>query len=169
MTPLARTLFPVLLLAQVAVGQAPDLKWPDTTSETRPWTRWWWMGSAVDSTNLTAELETLAAAGFGGVEVTSIYGVHGYENASVPYLSDRWIKLLLHAATEARRLGLGLDMPPGSGWRLGGPGVRLDDAVASLHIEVDTALGTYVATVRGKRPRSILARRGAALSGRLWR
>jgi hypothetical protein len=106
------------------------------------------MGSAVDSTNLTAELDALAAAGFGGVEVTSIYGVDGYENAFVPYLSDRWIKLLIHAGTEARRLGLGLDMPPGSGWRLGGPGVRLEDAVASLHIDVDTARGTYVATVR---------------------
>jgi len=43
---------------------------------------------------------------------------------------------------------MGLDMPPGSGWRLGGPGVRLEDAVASLRIEVDTARGTYVATVR---------------------
>jgi hypothetical protein len=148
MTPLARALFPVLLLTQAAVGQSADLDWPRVTQQSKPWTRWWWMGSAVDSTNLTAELETLAAAGFGGVEVTSIYGVHGYENAFVPYLSDRWIKLSLHAATEARRLGLGLDMPPGSGWRLGGPSVRLEDAVASLRIEVDSARGTYVATVR---------------------
>src|SRR5439155_312264 len=106
------------------------------------------MGSAVDSENLTAELKTLAAAGIGGVEVTSIYGVHGYERAFVPYLSDPWIELLLHAAAEARRLGLGLDMPPGSGWRLGGPGVRLEDAVASLRIDVDTVRGTYAANVR---------------------
>ena len=143
-----RALLPLFLLAQVAVGQSANLAWPATTSEAKPWTRWWWMGSSVDSANLTAELETLAAAGIGGVEVTSIYGVYGYEHASVPYLSDRWIKLLLHAATEARRLGLGLDMPPGSGWRLGGPGVRLEDAVASLRIAIDTARGTYVATVR---------------------
>src|SRR5438309_1237616 len=106
MLPLWRALLPLLLLAQVAVGQSADLRWPETTSETKPWTRWWWMGSAVDSANLTAELETLAAGGFGGVEVTSIYGVRGYERAFVPYLSDRWIELLLHAAAEARRLGL---------------------------------------------------------------
>src|SRR5437667_1934732 len=141
-------LLPLLLLARVALGQSADLRWPETTSEAKPWTRWWWMGSAVDSENLTAELKTLAAAGIGGVEVTSIYGVHGYERAFVPYLSDPWIELLLHAAAEARRLGLGLDMPPGSGWRLGGPGVRLEDAVASLRIEVDAARGTYVATIR---------------------
>src|SRR5438034_790635 len=141
-------LLPLLLLARVALGQSADLRWPETTSEAKPWTRWWWMGSAVDSENLTAELKTLAAAGIGGVEVTSIYGVHGYERAFVPYLSDPWIELLLHAAAEARRLGLGLDMPPGSGWRLGGPGVRLEDAVASLRIDVDTVRGTYAANVR---------------------
>jgi glycosyl hydrolase family 106( putative alpha-L-rhamnosidase) len=141
-------LLPALLLARVALGQAPDLAWPETTPEAKPWTRWWWMGSAVDRANLTAELEALAAAGIGGVEVTSIYGVRGYEHAFVPYLSDRWIDLLLHAAAEARRLGMGLDTPPGSGWRLGGPSVRLEDAVASLRIEVDTVRGAYVARVR---------------------
>jgi glycosyl hydrolase family 106( putative alpha-L-rhamnosidase) len=144
----SRVLLPALLLARVALGQAADLAWPETTPEAKPWTRWWWMGSAVDRENLTAELETLAAAGIGGVEVTSIYGVRGYEHAFVPYLSDRWIDLLLHAAAEARRRGMGLDMPPGSGWRLGGPSVRLEDAVASLRIEVDTVRGAYVATVR---------------------
>src|SRR5438046_8895834 len=105
-------LLPLLLLARVALGQSADLRWPETTSEAKPWTRWWWMGSSVDSANLTAELETLAAAGIGGVEVTSIYGVHGYEHAFVPYLSDRWIQLLLHAAPQAPRLGRGLDIQP---------------------------------------------------------
>src|SRR5207237_823411 len=89
-----------------------------------------------------------SAAGFGGVEVTSIYGVRGYEHAFVPYLSDRWLDLLLHAAAEARRLGMGLDMPPGSGWRLGGPSVPREDASASLHIEADTVRGVYVADAR---------------------
>src|SRR5437660_662333 len=148
MLPLWRALLTLLLLAQVAVGQSADLRWPETTSETKPWTRWWWMGSAVDSANLADWLGRLADGGVGGVEVRSICGVRGYERAFVPYLSDRWIELLLHAAAEARRLGLGLDMPPGSGWRLGGPGVRLEDAVASLRIDVDTVRGTYVANVR---------------------
>src|SRR5438093_1434485 len=53
-------LLPLLLLARVALGQSADLRWPETTSEAKPWTRWWWMGSAVDSENLTAELKTLA-------------------------------------------------------------------------------------------------------------
>lgn len=143
-----RALLLLLLLARVAVGQSADPRWPETTQQSKPWTRWWWMGSAVDSANVTAELESLAAAGFGGVEVTSIYGVRGYEHAVVPYLSDRWIDLLRHAAAEARRLGMGLDMPPGSGWRLGGPGVPPEDAGASLSIEADAVRGGYVAETR---------------------
>jgi hypothetical protein len=145
-------LLPALFLAQATVGQPAALDWPRLTRESRPWTRWWWMGSAVDRENLTAELETLAAAGFGGVEVTSIYGARGYERAFVPYLSDRWIELLLHAAAEARRLGMGLDMPPGSGWRLGGPGVPLEDAGVSLRIEADTVLLRLSGDGKVKRP-----------------
>lgn len=128
----------LLLPGQAVVGQSALLDWPRATQESKPWTRWWWMGSAVDSANLTRELEALAAAGLGGVEVTSIYGVRGSDHAPVPYLSDRWIQLLLHAAGEARRMGMGLDMPPGSGWRMGGPGVPLEDAGVNLRIEADT-------------------------------
>ncbi|MGH7575204.1 MAG: glycosyl hydrolase, partial [Longimicrobiales bacterium] len=122
-------------------AQTADGFWPEVTRESRPWTRWWWLGSAVDSAGITAGLEALAAAGFGGVEVTSIYGVDGHERAFIPYLSERWIGMLLHAATETERLGMGIDMPPGSGWRSGGPSVRAEHANASLHASVDTLSG----------------------------
>ena len=49
-------------------------EWPSVSNVTRPWTRWWWHGSAVNEKDLTANLEELKDAGFGGVEITSIYG-----------------------------------------------------------------------------------------------
>ena len=53
--------------------------------EARPATRWWWLGSAVDATNLTYNLEEYAKAGLGGVEITPIYGVQGNDkNTSLP-------------------------------------------------------------------------------------
>ncbi|HEX6924173.1 MAG TPA: glycosyl hydrolase, partial [Longimicrobiaceae bacterium] len=124
-------LLPVQLHAQ--------LEWPEITREAKPWTRWWWLGSAVDSANLTRELEELARVGFGGVEVTSIYGIKGQEDRHIPYFSDRWIAMLGHAAAEANRLGMGLDMPPGSGWKMGGPEVPLELASRSLRFVADTA------------------------------
>ena len=32
-------------------------EWPAVRPEARPATRWWWLGSAVDATNLTYNLE----------------------------------------------------------------------------------------------------------------
>ncbi len=106
--------------------------WPEIRNEQKPWTRWWWLGSAVDEANLTRELEEFRAAGFGGVEITPIYGIIGQEARHVEYLSDRWLALARHVCSEARRLGLGVDIVPGSGWRMGGPGVPPDQRAVRL-------------------------------------
>jgi len=82
-------------------------------------TRWWWLGSAVDTAGLTAQIAELNAAGFGGVEVTVIYGAKGADSAYIPYLSPKWVEMIAHTATEAHRHGMGLDLPQGSGWRTG--------------------------------------------------
>ena len=37
-------------------------EWPAVRPEARPATRWWWLGSAVDATNLTYNLEEYAKA-----------------------------------------------------------------------------------------------------------
>jgi hypothetical protein len=124
--------------AQPTGHRTAPLAWPAVTRDAKPWTRWWWLGSAVDSTSLTAQLEELSTAGFGGVEITPIYGVRGADSAEVPYLSRRWVALLAHAASEAHRLGMAVDMPPGSGWRMGGPFVPPSDANTSLRVKVDT-------------------------------
>ena len=106
--------------------------WPDVTNETKPWTRWWWHGSAVTRAELTRELETLQAAGIGGVEITPIYGVRGDEKRFIPFLSDEWVAMLEHTLREAQRLGLGVDMATGTGWPFGGPWVGDDAAPRTL-------------------------------------
>jgi hypothetical protein len=80
---------------QAATGAA--LAWPEMTPATRPGTRWWWHGSAVDKVNLAHVLEAYRAAGLGGVEITCIYGVQGEQRRDIPYLSDRWLDMVAHA------------------------------------------------------------------------
>lgn len=59
---------------------------------------------------------------FRGVEITPIYGVQGNENRNIPNLSPAWQEMLRHTVSEAKGLGMEVDLPLGSG---GGSGESL--------------------------------------------
>ena len=109
--------------------------WPEITETMKPWTRWWWMGDAVDRENISRLLEAFAEAGMGGVEITPIYGVRGYEDQFLQHLSEPWLEMLMHTLDEGGRLGLGVDMILGTGWPYGGPQVEAEYAAGKLYIQ----------------------------------
>jgi hypothetical protein len=127
--------------AQGTPARGATRDWPSVTSEMKPWTRWWWQGSAVEPASLTRQLEALGRAGLGGVEITPIYGVRGTEERFIPFLSSEWIRVLDHALAEAARLELGVDMATGTGWPFGGPWVDDEIAPRSLAHRVWTVTG----------------------------
>jgi hypothetical protein len=133
-----RPVLPLLLLALVLPLSATAAN----LNTAKPWTRWWWPGSAVDEAGLTRQLEAFAAAGLGGVEITPIYGVRGAEARNVAYLSPRWMELLEHTGREAKRLGLGVDMATGTGWPFGGPWVAPEDGSQKLVLTDGHLAGT---------------------------
>ncbi|MBN1457006.1 MAG: hypothetical protein JW912_04050 [Sedimentisphaerales bacterium] len=108
------------------------LNWSRPTMENRPWTRWWWQGSAVDKENLTYLLSQYQQAGIGGVEICPIYGVKGYEDKFLDFLSPEWMNMLEHTLKEGKRLGIGIDMTTGTGWPFGGPMVDKNTASSSV-------------------------------------
>ena len=108
------------------------LDWPPITSQNKPWTRWWWHGNIVNKKDLTAEMEKYQKAGLGGLEITPIYGIKGYEDQFIEYLSPKWMQMFLHTLKEAERIGLGIDMATGTGWPFGGPWVGDKDACKNL-------------------------------------
>jgi len=128
-----------------------DLAWPAITRDAKPWTRWWWLGSAVDKPNLTRELEAIAAAGFGGVEITPIYGAKGYEDRFIPFLSPKYLEILTHVGAEAKRLGLGVDMATGTGWPFGGAQVNAHDAELKLAFDRDGRIAPVPTNFKVKR------------------
>ena len=111
------------------------LSWPDMTASSRPWTRWWWPGSAVDRENLTNLLAAYRDAGLGGVEITPIYGVKGSEDQNIAYMSETWLAMLQHTLDTAEQLGLGVDLATTTGWPIGGPMVPDDDAEDRLVLD----------------------------------
>lgn len=140
-------LSPLLMIFAGLTLTASATTTPETT---KPWTRWWWPGSAVDEAGLTRQLEQFAAAGLGGVEITPIYGVRGAESRHVAYLSPRWLELLAHTGREAKRLGLGVDMATGTGWPFGGPWVAPEDGSQKL-VLTDGRLGGEPTNMKVKR------------------
>lgn len=119
-----------LLCFSVVAQEA--LTWPEATVTSKPWTRWWWLGSAVDEASISQQLEQFSRAGMGGVEICPIYGVNGFEDREKNFLSPEWMALLGHTGREAKRLGMGLDMTTGTGWPYGGPWVKAEDSLMSI-------------------------------------
>jgi hypothetical protein len=109
--------------------ESPDpLAWPATVSQSGPWARWWWLGSAVDKPNLTRLMEQYKAAGISGLEVCPIYGAKGFEDRYLDFLSPAWMRMLKHTTDEGQRLNVGVDLTTGTGWPFGGPFVHEADA-----------------------------------------
>ena len=106
------------------------------TQESKPYTRWWWLGSAVDKEGLTYNLEEMAKAGIGGVEITPIYGVQGNDANEISYLSPRWMEMLRHTEAEGQQLGIETNMATGTGWPFGGPLVSEAEAATKATFKV---------------------------------
>lgn len=129
----------VLLVASIPHSiQAEDMSdafsYPPISSQQKIWSRWWWLGSAVDRENLTELLSAYRDAGIGGVEICPIYGAKGHEHRYIPYLSPQWMEMLAHTTAEAKRLGMGVDLTTGTGWPFGGP--QVGDENASMSVTV---------------------------------
>ncbi|MFD2081261.1 alpha-L-rhamnosidase [Actinopolymorpha cephalotaxi] len=105
----------------------------DPPSDARPMLRWWWFGPAVEESSLDRQLETVAAAGFGGVEVAYVYPLGP---ATCDFGSPRFHEHLRHAGLRCQELGLRFDLTLGSGWSFGGPHVTPDLAARRLRWEV---------------------------------
>ena len=124
-----------------ALRSSAQLQWPAVTQTTKPWTRWWWQGSAVNKAGLTWNLEQYQKAGLGGVEITPIYGIHGYENEFIDFLSPKWMQMLTHTINETKRLGMGADMANATGWPFGGPWVTNQDASKTIYFKTYSVNG----------------------------
>ncbi len=109
--------------------------WPEITREAKPWTRWWWMGNAVDKKNIRHLLESYEDAGLGGVEIAPIYGAKGFEDRYLEFLSDPWLEQLHFTVDVADSLEMGVDLTQGTGWPFGGPFVEPAYAASKLVVK----------------------------------
>ncbi|MFV0592250.1 MAG: glycosyl hydrolase [Draconibacterium sp.] len=140
----------IVLFSFFSCEKQQEVSWPTETQTSKPWTRWWWMDCAVDSANISRELKELADAGIGGVEITPIYGVEGEVDRVIEFLSPEFSDILSYTIKEAEKLGMGVDLPPGSGWRCGGPFVPVEKGLWNLKIEKNDTSGFVTNAVQNR-------------------
>ncbi len=100
----------------ILLSLLPQLVWSQATDITsKPGSRWWWLGSAVDTADLRWNMQQYARCGIGTLEITPIYGVQGNDKNNIPFLSPRWMEMLRFVMDEARRDSLQIDMNCGTG------------------------------------------------------
>ena len=109
-----------------------QIKWPAITQQTKPWTRWWWLGSEVNKKDLTTLMQQYQQAGLGGLEITPIYGVQGEDSLYINFLSPQWMVVFDHTLKEGKRLNLGIDLANATGWPFGGPWIGDQDACKNM-------------------------------------
>ena len=121
-----------LILALSILAPANAQQWPTPTREAKPGARWWWFGSAVDENNLQWNMQQYANHGIGALEITPIYGVQGNDNNNIPYLTDKWMKMLRFVEEEGKRDDIEISMATGTGWPFGGPWVPIEEAACKV-------------------------------------
>ena len=97
---------------------------------------WWWINGNVTKEAITRDLEEMKAKGFGGALICDADGSSQEGNDRAPhgptFFSPEWRELYKHTLREADRLGLEMSLNIQSGWNLGGPMVKPEDAPKKL-------------------------------------
>jgi hypothetical protein len=120
----------IILSASMLAAAQPN--WKPITQQSKPWSRWWWEGNAVNPKDLSYNMEAYKKVGLGGLEITPIYGVKGYESQFIDFLSPKWVDMFKHTLKEGTRLGMGIDLANASGWPFGGSWVTPEDACKAV-------------------------------------
>ena len=156
----------MILFASCCTATALAQSWPTPRPEAKPGTRWWWLGSAVNKTDLQWNLSEYARAGIGAVEITPLYGVKGNDHHNIPFLSPQWMQMLQTVQEIAQPLGIEVDMNCGTGWPFGGPHISLDQAACRAIFKDTIINGQHQYTVEIGRTRQQVKR--AAPGGEGW-
>ena len=105
----------------------------------KPWVYWFWMNGNITKEGITADLEAMQRVGIGGTQTFTVYCV--IPSGPVSFLSPEWRAAIKHAAQEADRLGVELDIHNCAGWASsGGPWNTTEHAMQ--HITTSEVLVT---------------------------
>jgi hypothetical protein len=128
---------PLILVGIAARGEAAlEEAWTNPPIQARLRAYWWWLNGNVTRQSIARDLEAMKAKGFGGAVLIDADGSSQEGNDPAPhgptFFTPEWRELYKYALRKASRLGLEISLNIQSGWNLGGPPVKAEDAAKKL-------------------------------------
>ncbi len=124
----------LLCCCAVAGDKISEQVFENPPLEARPGAFWCWLNGVVDHDQVTREMEEARSLGMRGFDIWDVGVLRGKE--MVPegpaFLGEESLKSVKHAMTEAKRLGLELNMIAASSWNAGGAWVEKSDGVKRI-------------------------------------
>lgn len=112
-------------------GQTMKEEFLNPPVSARPSTYWMWMNGNISKEGITADLEYMKRASYGGAMMFNV-GV-GIPRGNVDYASSAWNEMTEHAVKEASRLGLELFLQNSPGYSgTGGPWITPEHSMQQL-------------------------------------
>ncbi|HJP77053.1 MAG TPA: glycosyl hydrolase [Pseudonocardiaceae bacterium] len=125
--------------AAADAGPAPGEGWPQFVrppAATAPKFRWWWPNGQVDASEIMREVDEVADAHCGGLEVSDVHhsGLLDLDVEQFGWGSPRWLAALEAALSQAQRRGITIDLTIGPSWPAAVPTITPDSAAASCEL-----------------------------------
>ncbi|HEY3411554.1 MAG TPA: glycosyl hydrolase [Armatimonadota bacterium] len=121
----------VLSLSSSALAGALETGFHSPPPSARPWVYWFWLNGNITREGITADLEAMERVGIGGVLIMEVD--QGAPRGPVDFMGAQWRALFAHAASEAKRLGLEINMNNDAGWNgSGGPWIKPEQSMQKV-------------------------------------
>ena len=147
--------------AETTVTGAPWANLPDFASPPArfaPKFRWWWPNGEVDLDEIAREVDAVADAGCGGLEVADVHhsGLVTLDIERFGWGSPHWVAALDRALTQAVRRGISIDLTIGPSWPAAVPTITPDSPAASSELAHGVVTVAGGSTYSGPVPPSVL-------------
>ncbi|WP_328724462.1 glycosyl hydrolase [Streptomyces sp. NBC_00259] len=106
----------------------------DPRPEVRPRFRWWWPDALVDTAEIEREIDQIAAAGFGGVEIAAVtHSMRGgatIDPVRYGWGTPAWVGAVEAALRRAKKRDVTVDLTLGPAWPNSVPSITPDSPAA---------------------------------------
>lgn len=121
--------------------------------------RWWWPNGQVDPTEIAHEVDVVADAGCGGLEISDVHhsGLLNLDVQNYGWASEQWLAALDAALSQAATRGISIDLTIGPAWPAAVPTITPDSPAASCALAHGVVTVAGGSTFSGPVPASVLA------------